>query len=160
MSDQGYRTPPWLIAALEDFFGQKFALDAAATADNAKAAKFYDLHTDGLAQPWVEMTFCNPPFADFGTWITKAYVEAKEQNINVCVLGPVGCSQRWFHRIAKKGTVLVPTKRINYYSSITNKPTSGADRDSHIFLFGPKWWNTSLHWNLVPFDVDNWRNNE
>lgn len=44
-------TPDWLVADFAEEFGP-FDLDVAANADNAKAARFFDLAQDGLNQPW------------------------------------------------------------------------------------------------------------
>lgn len=141
VSDQDRRTPPWLVKTLETYLGRRFTLDAAASKQNAVCRRFYDAAKNGLAQPWVDGTFCNPPFKRFGEWIEKAYNEATRRQIEVCVIGPVGASQTWFHALAAKGTVLAPDERISYFDSATGAPTRGADRDTHVFLFGPRWWN-------------------
>lgn len=155
VSDQNRRTPPWLVKKLEAYLGRKFVLDAAASKDNAVVRRFYDEAKNGLAQPWVDGTFNNPPFKRFGDWIEKAYTEAAEKNIEVCVVGPVGASQSWFHEYAKLGTVLAPDERISFYDSATGLPTRGADRDTNIYLFGPRWWNENRETSflVLPFAV-------
>lgn len=155
-SDQNRRTPPWLVKKLEEFLGRKFVLDAAASKANAVARRFYDEAKNGLAQPWVDGTFCNPPFKRFGEWITKAYEEAAAKDVEVCVVGPVGCSQAWFHQYAQLGTVLAPDERISFYDSATGQPTRGADRDTNIYLFGERWWNAEFEtsgFKVIPFSV-------
>lgn len=153
-SDQNRRTPPWLFKYLQEFLGVRFQLDAAANRENALCRLFYDETKNGLALPWKNPTFNNPPFRYFGDWAQKAYLEAAEKSILVCQIGPVGCSQSWFQEFARKGTVLVPDERISFFDSATGMPTRGADRDSHIFVYGPGWWNRSKEgWRVIPLPV-------
>lgn len=152
--DQNRRTPPWLFAKLQKYLGLKFKLDAAASAVNALCKKFLTEADNGLAKPWIDGTFCNPPFKRFGLWLAKALLEARERKIVVCVIGPMGGAQTWFHGVAKCGTILVPNSRLVFYDSVTGKPTAGADRDSAIYVFGPGWWNeNSDTWQMKTFEV-------
>jgi site-specific DNA-methyltransferase (adenine-specific) len=118
--------------------GKRFRLDAAASLENAHCKKFYTVNDNGLQQPWANATFCNPPFARFGDWIKKAAEEAWNRAIYSCIVGPNGCSQYWFHVFASRFTTLIPTQRISFYDSTTGEPTRGADRDTMIYLLGPK----------------------
>lgn len=154
-ADQERRTPLWFVQKLEGFLGRKFKRDVAATAENTVCRSFYDIEQNGLAQRWVDGSFCNPPFKRFGEWIAKAYQEAYDRGVEVCVVGPVGCSQSWFHTYAKLGTVLSPDERISFFDSATNAPTRGADRDTNIYLFGPRWWNPAEDgsFRVLPLEV-------
>ncbi len=53
-------TPDWLFEALNKEFG--FTLDAAASADNARCANYYDAPANGLIRPWEGVVWCNPPY--------------------------------------------------------------------------------------------------
>jgi len=144
--DQNRRTPPWLFELIQhDIIKRKFKLDAAADRRNALCKRFYDEHADGLKQPWRDPTFCNPPFLHFGDWIRKGYEEALarvgEDDKVVCLIGPCGSSQTWFHRYARAGTIYVPDQRLVFFDSQTGEPTHGADRDSMIYVLGPGFWN-------------------
>jgi len=134
------RTPQWLFDWLSDRYGP-FQLDAAATAKNALCDEYYDEATDALTHPWYDKTFCNPPFAKFGDWIAKAAHEAVERNVRSVLIAPVGCSQKWYHQVAARWTVLVPDRRISFCMP-DGTPTSSADRDSIFILIGPGWDNT------------------
>ena len=95
MSRQDWRTPPWLFKLLNEKFGF-FMLDAAATGDNSLCNVFLDKEFDGLVQNWMDPTFCNPPFKNFGHWMEKAWLEWSERKVRSVLVGPTGCSQAWF----------------------------------------------------------------
>ena len=75
-------------ATPQDFFEKyearyHFTLDAAANADNAKAARYFTEAEDGLAQDWGghgSRVWCNPPYGRTSTraWVRKASEEAKK----------------------------------------------------------------------------------
>ncbi len=67
------RTPSSLFVTLKAEF--RFTLDAAASADNALCRNYFDKETDGLTQAWSGSVWCNPPYSDCGTWVTKAWAE-------------------------------------------------------------------------------------
>lgn len=155
-SDQNRRTPLWLFSQLEQELlgGKKFQLDAAASAKNALCRKYHTEETDGLSQKWAFRTFCNPGFKRFGDWITKGWMEATDNGFTVVMIGPVGCSQVWFHRVASCGTIYAPTKRISYLDSTTGEPTKNADRDSMIYAFGHGFWNPRPpRFRVVPLEI-------
>lgn len=63
MSKDDRRTPSNVYDPLHAF--HRFTLDVAASADNAKCARFFDEEMDGLSRSWAgETVWCNPPFSD------------------------------------------------------------------------------------------------
>jgi len=64
-------TPDDLYARLDARFG--FTLDAAASDVNHKCARYYTYETNGLAQPWEGIVWCNPPYSDIRSWVSKAW---------------------------------------------------------------------------------------
>jgi phage N-6-adenine-methyltransferase len=158
MSRQDYRTPRWFFDAIQDYVrmitGARFVIDAAAEPRNAMCACYYTKDESGLDHPWSAPTFVNPPFRRFGDWIRKAYIEASLRAVPVAVVGPTGCSQRWFHEEARRATILVPDRRVSFLMS-DGTPTRGADRDTMVYLFGPGLWATAAAsgWTMVPFKV-------
>lgn len=88
-------------ATPQDFFDRlhaefAFTLDPAATAENAKCAKFYSLADDGLSRSWAgERVFVNPPYGrGIGKWVEKA---ATCGAAVVVALLPARTDTRWFH---------------------------------------------------------------
>lgn len=56
-----WATPDGFFQGVAARFGP-FDLDAAATAENAKAPTFYSVEDNGLRQPWRGRVWCNPPY--------------------------------------------------------------------------------------------------
>lgn len=154
MSDQNRRTPSWFFQLLQkEVIKSKFTLDAFANKKNALCKRFIDEKTNALVVKWSGKPFYNPPFKLMGLAIEKAFNESKERNIITCGVGPTGCSQKWFHNFAKKGTIYVPDERIAFFDSKTGKPTPGGDRDTMVYLFGPGFWNKSNTFKVLPLHV-------
>jgi phage N-6-adenine-methyltransferase len=58
-----WSTPPDFFAKVEEEFGP-FDLDPCATAENAKAPKFYTKADDGLFKSWAGRVWMNPPYGN------------------------------------------------------------------------------------------------
>jgi len=130
---QSRRTPMWLFDQINQRFGP-FLLDAFADKNNALCDEFYTREQDGCVQPWVDATFGNPEFENMAPPLSQAVKQA-ELGVRSCIIGPVGCSQVWYHELAIRGTVYVPDRRINF-DMPDGTPTDGSDRDTIVMLFG------------------------
>lgn len=96
---EDWETPPWLFAQYDAEFG--FTLDAAASADNAKCARFFTKEQDGLQQSWAgEVVWCNPPYGHdrLWRWVDKGAREAIAAT--VVMLVPAYTATRWWHVLA------------------------------------------------------------
>jgi len=153
------RTPLWLYHFLDERFGP-FALDAAAEESNALCEHWLGEAHDALTCAWAPKTFCNPPFKTVGLWVHKAAAEAKKGYM-VLMFAPQGGSQTWYHKIARRYTILQPDMRISYdlpnglptgvdkcHHGQSNtecrkscKCVNGADRDTSFLLMGPGFEN-------------------
>ncbi len=81
---------PW-----HDRFG--FTVDAAASAGNAKLARFWTRADDGLAQSWAgERVWCNPPYSVIRPWVEKAWAEAEAAELIVMLLPANRTEQGWW----------------------------------------------------------------
>ena len=94
------QTVEW--ATEQAFFDQvnrefNFTVDVAATAENAKCARFYTIDDDGLMADWDgETVWCNPPYGDrIKDWMYKAAVSAA----TTVLLVPARTDVKWFHEI-------------------------------------------------------------
>lgn len=99
-SKQDYRTPPIFLDAVRRRFGlTAFAIDLAASDDNAVAPLWYTEAEDALKQPWRtkgrEMGWLNPPFASIGPWVEKAWKESRI-GARVLVLLPAAVGANWW----------------------------------------------------------------
>lgn len=53
---------------------------------------------DGLAVPWQDRNFCNPPFADVEPWLRKAFEEHARHGRSTVLLLPSRSNPMWWHR--------------------------------------------------------------
>ena len=91
-----WETPQEFFDALNSEF--HFELDVCALPSNAKCAKYYTPKTDGLAQPWNGVCWCNPPYGrQIGLWVQRASEAAKLGN-TVVMLIPARTDTKWFHK--------------------------------------------------------------
>jgi len=136
-SDQCRRTPPWLYQACCSLAGvDDFALDAFADATNALCLHYLDggPQRDGLVEPWSDWTFANPPFKLMDRVVGKALVEAVDYGRARSVLvGPAGCSQRWFRALGPRAHVWLPDRRLVFLDR-DGRPTRGAMQDSAVYI--------------------------
>ena len=102
-------TPQWLVEQLAaEFAPGGFDLDPCASAQNAKAGRFFTEDDDGLTQPWKGSVFCNPPYGrSVGTWMAKAAAEvAAGRAALVVALVPARPGTGWYD-VAVKSCSLV-----------------------------------------------------
>ena len=151
-SNQEMCTPRWFVKQLESHIGTRFQLDAFASKRNTICRRFYDVQKNGLAHPWRWTTFCNSPFKLVKRAIAKAPEDAQNYDVVVVLIGPAGCSQRWFHEHALHGTILVPTHRLIFLNDDLT-PSTGAMADNAVYIFGGPWWNTRGNIANGKFDV-------
>ena len=90
-----WRTPPELFHELDAEFD--FALDAAATRENALCPAHYTRMDDGLRQPWVTWTWANVPYGSPAEWIAKAARECDERGVGSALLLREDSSTRAWH---------------------------------------------------------------
>lgn len=102
-NSEEWETPQDLFDALDSIY--HFTLDACASIDNYKVAKYYTKEDDGLSKSWEgEKVWCNPPYGRgiTGLWVKKAYDEwysnydLTKPTIIVMLL-PARTDTKWFH---------------------------------------------------------------
>jgi phage N-6-adenine-methyltransferase len=96
---QDWTTPDSVFEPLRAEFG--FTLDAAASAENTRAAAYFTAADDGLRQDWGHhVVWLNPPYGSGGaplkSWVQKAY-EASVRGATVVMLIPARTNTEWFH---------------------------------------------------------------
>jgi phage N-6-adenine-methyltransferase len=78
-----------------------FQLDVAASAENAKCARFFSKEDNGLVQEWSNRNWMNPPYGrEITEWVQKADEEAKKGNLTVALL-PARTDTKWFNDFCK-----------------------------------------------------------
>jgi len=98
-SDKNFwETPQKLFDELDAEF--HFTLDAAASDENHKCARYFTQNDDGLRQNWEgETVFCNPPYGnkETGLWTEKCYREGQKPGTTVVLLIPARTDRASFH---------------------------------------------------------------
>jgi hypothetical protein len=105
---QDIRTPKALLDAVASVLGGSIALDACDTLQQTSASAHYtgEEGSDGLALPWANGTYCNPPYKDLKAWLAKATVEATTGS-SIIVLCPVRPHRAWFRRAMREASAIV-----------------------------------------------------
>jgi phage N-6-adenine-methyltransferase len=117
-----WATPQRLFDRLDVEFG--FDLDVCATFRNAKCRRFYD--RDGLAQPWVGVCWCNPPYGrEIRKWVRKANESAKASATVVCLV-PARTDAGWWHDYCAKAEVRFLRGRLRFSGCKVNAPFPSA----------------------------------
>lgn len=128
-----WSTPDELFQSLSAEFGP-FTLDACATPDNAKCAKFFTKEQDGLAQDWRgETVWMNPPYDRVADWMRKAWKESMSGSRVVCLVR-ASTGSRWWHDYAMKARKIRFLKGRLSFRSGDRK--GRANFDSAIVVFG------------------------
>lgn len=136
-SRQDYRTPAVFLDAVRRRFGlTAFAIDLAASEENAVAPLFYTEAEDALQQPWRtksrEFGWCNPPFANIAPWVRKAWRESRI-GARVLMLVPAGVGANWWRdHVDGKAFVLFLNGRITFVGETMPYP-----KDCVLLVYGP-----------------------
>ena len=123
-----WATPWWLVRHCEGYFLLPFDLDVCATADNAKAPRFFTPADDGLAQPWHGRCWCNPPYGrEIGLWTRKAATEA-ERGASVVLLLPARTDTAWWHDdvVSAASVILFLRGRLRFEGAPSSAPFPSA----------------------------------
>lgn len=115
-SRQDYETPMEFIQAVEKRFGP-LDWDLAASAGNAKAAKYFTIEQNSLEQDWTKLEgnlWLNPPYGVIGPWVKKASLEWSNKS-RILMLLPAAVGSNWFKDyVFEKCLVLFLSPRIQF----------------------------------------------
>jgi phage N-6-adenine-methyltransferase len=126
-----WETPPEVFTKYDRRF--HFDLDACATLENAKCARFYTKSDDGLTQPWCGVVWCNPPYGrTIHLWMKKAYDSYRAGATVVCLI-PARTDTKWWRDFATKGEIEFLSGRLKFSGSKHSAPFPSA-----IVIFDPK----------------------
>lgn len=126
-------TPENLIEAARRVLGQIELDPASSEVANTvvKAAKYYDINTDGLLQPWRGKVWLNPPYKTglIEKFTEKLAAEFELGNVNQFIILVNNATEtKWFNSLAESSSVVCfVTSRVKYWSP---------NRDSHTPLQG------------------------
>jgi len=117
-------TPDDLFAELDKIF--RFNLDACASPENAKCARFFTKDTDALRQRWTGTVWMNPPYGrEINAFMCKAYEESLRGSTVVCLV-PSRTDTAWWHKYAKRGQVVFLRGRLKFSGAPHSAPFPSA----------------------------------
>ena len=146
-----WRTPDDIYNWLNQVYGP-FEIDAAADAENAKCAVYFDEETDGLTVPWpAGKVFCNPPWGQAQKWAWKAVDEFFRNNFDCTyvLLLPASTDTSWFHMLAEMGHILLLNPRIKFDLPDGTSNPRRPDRGAMVVVLGGAY--------PVKIEAFNWR---
>ena len=117
-----WATPQLFFDKLDAIY--HFDLDAAATKENAKCARFFSTEENGLVQNWGGCrVWCNPPYGrEIGAWVRKGYEESRKPGTLVVMLLPARTDTAWFHDYCLHGDVTFLRGRLKFGNSKNSAP--------------------------------------
>ena len=128
-AQSNWSTPMWLVRHCEGYFLQPFDLDVCATADNAKAPRFFSPTDDGLKQPWNGNCWCNPPYGRniIDHWTRKAAIESA-RGARIVMLLPARTDTIWWHDdvVPSASVILFLKGRVHFSGAKTGAPFPSA----------------------------------
>jgi phage N-6-adenine-methyltransferase len=128
-------TPRRLVTQLaREFAPGGFDLDPCASADNAKAPRFYAVAEDGLSQPWTGRIWLNPPFGrEIGAWLRRAAQAGAEGHLVVALVPARSTGTQWWMEATAAASLprFIPGRLVN--------PETGRQWmiPAAILVFGP-----------------------
>ncbi len=99
--EQETLTPDWLPATLIQGWGSIILDPCAEAAPSIDAAHHYIWpERDGLALPWTDPTYANPPYKYLRAWLEKARDESVS-GFRIALLAPVRTHRWWYRSVVR-----------------------------------------------------------
>ncbi len=138
-----WRTPKGILHHYAKRFD--FDCDVAASFENTFVpynhfGEQYDgMFRDALLEDsgWGYRNWCNPPYSDIMPWVNKAVNEMSKGKVTVMLI-PADTSVKWFKAAFKNCSEChFISGRISFINAETQKPVSGNNKGSVVFVFDP-----------------------
>lgn len=130
-SEQVVATPSAFLMAVKNRFSylfeeeKDFAIDLAASPDNAVVDNYYTEADNALIQPWHQVKgvcWCNPPYADIKPWVAKA-VEESNKGANIFMLLPASVGSNWWRQyVDRKSWAMFLNGRLTFVGHTSPYP--------------------------------------
>lgn len=136
-----WQTPEFVFDYYDNRFG--FQWDLACDADNRlcefgsteELSAFDTLST----QFWKTPVWCNPPYSNIMPWVEKCIDISVKSDTQVVMLIPADTSVKWFKKAFDNCTEChFISGRLSFVNAETQKPVSGNNKGSVVFIFDPK----------------------
>ena len=132
-----WQTPKFVFSHYQKRF--KLTMDVAASEENSLLDVFYTESDNALENNWsVFGNWCNPPYSDIMPWVEKA-IEQMDRGCLTVMLIPADTSVKWFKRAFDNCSEChFISGRLAFINAETQKPVSGNNKGSVVFIFDPK----------------------
>lgn len=149
------RTPPKMVAELQDYFGE-FRCDLAATADNTICGNFFTRQRSAFEHEWPDgLLFANPPYNPAGT-LTLWTSEIVKRRAEAVILVPSKTEAVWFQDFVLAHAQVYTVRGRIVFCYPDGTPCPGGGRFGNVVAYyGPKatpGWN-----NEKVFVANNWK---
>lgn len=134
-SDECY-TPAQYIALARDVLG---AIDLDPASNDAaqaivRAARYFTIVDDGLAQEWRGRVWLNCPYSAPAPWVSKLLEAYNARAVRAAVaLFNANSASRWFHKLARVAWRCEPFKRISFWGPAV--VVGGNGRAPQVFFY-------------------------
>ena len=135
-------TPDDFFARLDEEFGG-FGLDACASKENARCAKYIDRKQDSLSTEWTGgdslMVWMNPPWGrQIGLFLRRAYEQSQRHGLTVVCLIPASTDTvYWRDWVWKAEEVRLVTGRLYFVRD--DGHTGPATKGAAVVIYRPRW---------------------
>ncbi|AUR96350.1 DNA N-6-adenine-methyltransferase [Vibrio phage 1.223.O._10N.261.48.A9] len=140
--------------ALFDYYDKRFGfnLDMAASHKNHLCNYYLTEEEDALSHSTMDgvldvigentgengVVFCNPPYSDLMPWVSAVVNYSLAFNTTFVMLIPADTSVKWFKAALKNCSEChFISGRISFINAETQKPVSGNNKGSVVFVFDP-----------------------
>lgn len=130
-------TPPAFVEQVENYLGEKFGIDAAASHRmHLKGTAYFTMGMDGLKQSWDAATWCNPPYSNPAPWCRRAAKLTYDGRCPLAVLLlPPSVDTRWFHRWVLPYAEIHFVKDRIAFLDWNNQPMKGTRQGSIVAIY-------------------------
>ena len=134
-----WQTPKFVF----DYYDRRFEFncDVACSDENRLVNEHWLTSEDdalSYATDWNSRNWCNPPFSKIMPWITRAVEQMLQGRLTVMIL-PSDTSVKWFEFAFENCTEChFISGRLSFINAETQKPVSGNNKGSVVFIFDPK----------------------
>ena len=133
-----WQTPDFVFEYYDNRFN--FQFDVAASQENSLCENFYSEKHNALSDncSWDGPNWCNPPYSDIMPWVEKA-IEQMDRGCLTVMLIPADTSVKWFKKAFDNCSEChFISGRLAFINAETQKPVSGNNKGSVVFIFDPK----------------------
>lgn len=135
-----WQTPQFVFDYYDRRFG--FEIDLAASANNALCDEYFTQDDNAFtcdAERFVGAVWCNPPYSNITPWVNLCWEISDASNVPVVMLIPADTSVKWFKLAFENCTEChFISGRLAFINAKTQKPVSGNNKGSVVFIFDPK----------------------